>query len=167
MVCIRRRAKKRIVELVAACWNETRLFQSINFHTASSAPIPTVFKSTFPLAVAAVCSWRILHMSSNGLLHYYPGSHKLPLLFLNNADYQERRSDWLIGDSSHTEYEVTRSQNRRSRHRKTGFPGLQGDVVVIWHANLMHGGEPHLDRSRPGKARCSTTSQAHICHEIT
>ena len=157
--------------LVAALLgHETKLFQSINFLTGSQQRThsDSIHMSTFPLGGMAA-AWVALEdiTPDNGPLHYYPGSHKLP--YYLNADYQNEGTEWLIGDKAYTEYEAYINQKIvEAGILKQVFLARKGDVF-IWHANLMHGGEPHRD---PAQTRKSMVfhyfSQAHICyHEIT
>ena len=158
-------------ELVATLLgHETKLFQSINFLTGSQQRThsDSIHMSTFPLGGMAA-AWVALEdiAPSNGPLHYYPGSHKLP--YYLNADYQNEGTNWLIGSKEYTEYEANIARKiAEAGIEKQIFLARKGDVFV-WHANLMHGGEPHLD---PAQTRKSMVfhyfSQAHICyHEIT
>ncbi len=150
--------------------HETTLFQSINFLTASEqhSHSDSIHMSTFPLGGMAA-AWVALEdiTPGNGPLHYYPGSHKLP--YYLNADYANEGSAWLIGDKSYSEYEASIARKiTEAGIKKQLFMARQGDVF-IWHANLLHGGEPHLD---PAQTRKSMVfhyfSRAHICyHEIT
>ena len=150
--------------------HETTLFQSINFLTGSEqqSHSDSIHMSTFPLGGMAA-AWVALEdiTPGNGPLHYYPGSHQLP--YYLNADYANEGSAWLIGDKAYTEYEASIAQKiTEAGIKKQLFMARQGDVF-IWHANLLHGGEPHLD---PAQTRKSMVfhyfSRAHICyHEIT
>ncbi|GAA3970676.1 phytanoyl-CoA dioxygenase family protein [Hymenobacter antarcticus] len=165
---IRAAGEGALRELVAALLgHETRLFQSINFLTGSQQRThsDSIHMSTFPLGGMAA-AWVALEdiTPGNGPLHYYPGSHQLP--YYLNADYQNEGTEWLIGDK---EYEANIARKiTEAGIEKQVFLARKGDVF-IWHANLMHGGEPHLD---PAQTRKSMVfhyfSQAHICyHEIT
>jgi len=157
--------------LVAALLgHEATLFQSINFLTGSEQRThsDSIHMSTFPLGGMAA-AWVALEdiTPENGPLHYYPGSHKLP--YYLNADYANEGTVWLTGDQEYTAYEATIA-------RKIAEAGLPREVflarkgdVFIWHANLMHGGEPHRDRTQTRKSMVfHYFSRAHICyHEIT
>ena len=157
--------------LVAALLgHETKLFQSINFLSGSEQRThsDSIHMSTFPLGGMAA-AWVALEdiTPGNGPLHYYPGSHKLP--YYLNADYQNEGSRWLIGDKEYTAYEAYIHQKiAEAGIQKQIFLARKGDVF-IWHANLMHGGEPHLDKAQTRKSMVfHYFSQAHICyHEIT
>ena len=168
---IRAAGEGALRELIAALLgHETKLFQSINFLTGSQQRThsDSIHMSTFPLGGMAA-AWVALEniTPGNGPLHYYPGSHKLP--YYLNADYQNEGNDWLIGDKEYTEYEAYINQKiAEAGIPKQIFLAKKGDVFV-WHANLMHGGEPHTDLTQTRKSMVfHYFSQAHICyHEIT
>ena len=149
---------------------ETTLFQSINFLTGSEQRThsDSIHMSTFPLGGMAA-AWVALEdiTPGNGPLHYYPGSHKLP--YYLNADYANEGTAWLTGDKEYTEYEATIARKiAEAGIEKQIFLARKGDVF-IWHANLMHGGEPHHDKAQTRKSMVfHYFSRAHICyHEIT
>ena len=168
---IRAAGEGALRELVAALLgHDTTLFQSINFLTGSEQRThsDSIHMSTFPLGGMAA-AWVALEdiTPENGPLHYYPGSHKLP--YYLNADYANEGNAWLTGDKEYTEYEATIARKiAEAGLEKQVFLARKGDVF-IWHANLMHGGEPHLDRTMTRKSMVfHYFSQAHICyHEIT
>ncbi|MBJ6109664.1 phytanoyl-CoA dioxygenase family protein [Hymenobacter sp. BT523] len=168
---IREAGEGALRSLVAALLgHETNLFQSINFLTGSEQRThsDSIHMSTFPLGGMAA-AWVALEdiTPGNGPLHYYPGSHNLP--YYLNADYQNEGTAWLIGDKEYTQYEAYINQKiAEAGLPKQVFLARKGDVFV-WHANLMHGGEPHLDKAQTRKSMVfHYFSQAHICyHEIT
>ena len=158
-------------ELVSALLgHEATLFQSINFLSGSEQHThsDSIHMSTFPLGGMAA-AWVPLEdiTPGNGPLHYYPGSHKLP--YYLNADYQNEGSNWLIGDKDYAAYEAfIASQVVAQGLQKQVFLAKQGDVF-IWHANLLHGGEPHHDPQQTRKSMVfHYFSRSHICyHEIS
>ena len=168
---IRAAGEGALRELVAALLgHETTLFQSINFLTGSQQRThsDSIHMSTFPLGGMAA-AWVALEdiTPANGPLHYYPGSHKLP--YYLNANYQNEGTNWLIGDKEYTEYEANIARKIiEAGIEKQVFLARKGDVFV-WHANLMHGGEPHLDPTQTRKSMVfHYFSRAHVCyHEIT
>ena len=163
--------EKSLRELVSAVLgHEATLFQSINFVSGSEQRThsDSIHMSTFPLGGMAA-AWVALEdiTPDNGPLHYFPGSHKLP--YYLNADYQNEGSDWLIGDKDYAEYEAfIAGQVMAQGLQKQVFLARKGDVF-IWHANLLHGGEPHRDTAQTRKSMVfHYFSRAHICyHEIT
>ena len=156
--------------IAALLGHQSSLFQSINFLTGSEQRThsDSIHMSTFPLGGMAA-AWVALEdiTPTNGPLHYYPRSHKLP--YYLNADYANEGTAWLTGDKEYTEYEATIAQKIvEAGIEKQLFLARKGDVF-IWHANLMHGGEPHLDKAQTRRSMVfHYFSQAHICyHEIT
>jgi hypothetical protein len=168
---IRQAGERRLQPLISALLgHETSLFQSINFLTGSEQRThsDSIHMSTFPLGGMAA-AWVALEdiTPDNGPLHYYPGSHKLP--YYLNADYANEGSTWLTGDKEYTEYEAYIARRiAEAGIEKQIFLARKGDVF-IWHANLMHGGEPHRDKALTRKSMVfHYFSRAHICyHEIT
>ena len=168
---IRAAGEGRLRELVGLLLgHEAALFQSINFLTGSQQRThsDSIHMSTFPLGGMAA-AWVALEdiTPGNGPLHYYPGSHRLP--YYLNADYQNEGTRWLIGGKNYAEYErFIADRVAELGLQKQVFLARKGDVF-LWHANLLHGGEPHRD---PALTRKSMVlhyfSRAHICyHEIT
>lgn len=146
------------------------LFQSINFLTGSQQKThsDSIHMTTFPLG-GLLGVWIALEDidETNGALHYYPGSHKLP--YYLNADYDNVGTTFKIGPKDYTYYERMMEQKIvENKLEKTIFKAKKGDLL-IWHANLFHGGEPHLDSSRTRKSMVFHYYDDHcVCyHEIT
>lgn len=149
---------------------EARLFQSINFLVGSEQKThsDSIHMTTFPLG-GLLGVWIALEDidEENGPLHYYPGSHKLP--YYMNRDYDNMGSKFLLGDKGYTAYEAMIAEKVRERNlEKTIFQANKGDML-IWHANLLHGGEPHKDKHRSRKSMVLHFFDSNrICyHEIT
>lgn len=147
-----------------------KLFQSINFLTGSQQKThsDSIHMTTFPLG-GLLGVWIALEDidETNGALHYYPGSHKLP--YYLNADYDNVGTTFKIGPKDYTHYERMMEQKIvENKLEKTIFKAKKGDLL-IWHANLFHGGEPHLDASKTRKSMVFHYYDDHcICyHEIT
>ncbi|MBN3801611.1 phytanoyl-CoA dioxygenase family protein [Paraburkholderia sp. Ac-20336] len=80
-----------------------------------------------------------------GQLEYYPGSHKIePMIFSNGTRHfvPDEMPEW----HAYIEAEVA-----QHGFTKQVFPAKKGDVL-IWHANLLHGGSPIADPSRTRKS---------------
>lgn len=162
---------EKLLELLSILINRKAvLFQSINFLTGSEQKThsDSIHMTTFPVG-GLVAVWIALEdiTEENGPLHYYPGSHKLPYYF--NSDYDNAGTTWLIGDKPYTEYEKAIQRELQSKEfEKKVFLAKKGDVF-IWHANLFHGGEPHLDKSKTRKSMVlHYFNEEDICyHEIT
>lgn len=118
-------------------------FQTINFITGSEqhAHSDSIHMTTYPLGYL-VAIWVALEDISEdaGPLSYYPGSHKLP--YLLNDGYERGGNVFTVGaDSNYLKYEEKIGQVVRGKKLpKKIFTAKRGDVL-IWHANLIHGGE--------------------------
>ena len=162
---------KDLVALLSSLMHEkVRLFQSINFimgseqHTHSDS----IHMTTYPLG-GLLGVWIALEdiETDNGPLHYYPGSHKLP--YYLNEDYQNEGNFFLLGSKDYSEYE-TMVEEKMLEHsmKKLVFTAKKGDMI-IWHANLFHGGEPHFNKSKTRKSMVfHYYAENRICyHEIS
>ena len=146
------------------------LFQSINFMTGSEQPThsDSIHMTTFPLG-GLLGVWIALEdiTLDNGPLHYYPGSHKLP--YYLNADYENEGDDYFIGNKNYKVYEeMMREKITEQKLTKERFLAKKGDIL-IWHANLFHGGDAHLDKSKTRKSMVlHYFNENAVCyHEIT
>lgn len=149
---------------------KAKLFQSINFIMGSQQKThsDSIHMTTFPLG-GLLGVWIALEDvdESNGALHYYPGSHKLP--YYLNSDYDNEGSRFFIGKKGYEEYEKMLSNKVEELHlKKEIFKAKKGDML-IWHANILHGGEPHLDLKKTRKSMVfHYFDEGSICyHEVT
>ncbi len=130
------------------------LFQSISFPrkgSEQSVHTDNIHLSTFPRA-GMVGVWIAMEPidHDNGPISYYPGSHTLP--YITNSDYNNEGSSFFIGDKPYLEYEkLAKKVIQNSTCKKKIFHANPGDVL-IWHSNLFHAGEPHLDNTRTRKS---------------
>lgn len=150
--------------------HKVRVFQSINFLTGSEqhAHSDSIHMTTYPLGymIAAWIALEPIH-ADNGCLIYHPGSHRLP--YLLNDSYDHGGNRFVIGDDAYARYEEAVDDEIR----KGGFPAQEfhaqpGDVL-IWHANLLHGGKK---MSSPDASRKSMVihcfAEDVLCyHELT
>ena len=128
-------------------------FQTINFLQGSQqrAHSDSIHMTTYPLGYL-IAAWIALEDvdHSNGPLFYFPGSHKLP--FLLNSDYNKGETALTLGKKDYRDYEdVLEEVIQESQFKKVEFHAKKGDVL-IWHANLVHGGAPII---KPGSTRKS------------
>lgn len=83
----------------------------------------------------------------NGPVHYYPGSHKLPIYNLNDLGF----SCSLTGGRPYKFYphyiELIQQLIAQQNLKKVELTIPKGKAL-IWAANLLHGGSPILDPSR-------------------
>ena len=118
-------------------------FQTLNFVKGSGqrAHSDSIHMTTYPLGylIAAWIALEDIHPDS-GPLFYYPGSHKLP--YLLNDDFENYSTKFMLGNKDYSDYEdVTEDILMKSDFEKKIFLPKKGDVL-IWHANLIHGGMP-------------------------
>jgi phytanoyl-CoA hydroxylase len=146
------------------------LFGSMNFITGTemASHSDSIHMTTYPLG-GMIVVWIALDEITevNGPLHYYPGSHKLP--YYLNSDYNNEGNFFLIGNKSYKVYEnMINNKIKEQCLTKEIFKANKGDLM-IWHANLIHGGEPHLDKSKSRKSMVfHYYGENSICyHEIT
>ena len=121
-------------------------FQSINFDKGSQqrAHSDSIHMTTFPLGYLAA-AWFALEdvKPDNGPLFYYPGSHRLP--YFLNPSLDVAKSEISFRRDRYTLYEdAIDRQIQQTKIPKERFLASAGDVL-IWHANLLHGGEPIHD----------------------
>jgi phytanoyl-CoA hydroxylase len=150
--------------------DNVKLFQSINFLMGSEQKThsDSIHMTTFPLG-GLLGVWIALEDidEENGALHYYPGSHKLP--YYLNADYDNEGNDFLIGKYDYTAYEnMLEKKIKENNLEKKIFRAKKGDLL-IWHANLFHGGEPHPNKNKTRKSMVFHYYRENsVCyHEIT
>lgn len=129
-------------------------FQTINFLTGSEqkAHSDSIHMTTYPLGFL-IAAWIALEDidESQGPIFYYPGSHKLP--YVLNSDYERGGNIFTVGaDSNYLKYEEKIEEIvKNSKLEKKLFTAKKGDVL-IWHANLIHGGEKITDNAKTRKS---------------
>jgi phytanoyl-CoA hydroxylase len=162
--------KDLITFLSALLGGEATLFQSINFINGSEQPThsDSIHMTTFPLG-GLLGVWIALEdiTDENGPLHYYPGSHKLP--YYLNSDYDNEGNALFLGNKSYKAYErMIEEKIVAAQLKKETFLAKKGDVL-IWHANLFHGGEPHINKLKTRKSVVFHyyLSQCICYHEIS
>jgi len=149
---------------------EIELFQSINFITPSQQRphSDSIHMSTFPCG-NLIAAWVALENTTteNGPLHFYPGSHKLP--YVMNKDFDNDYSKIFTGNKTYVDYENKIEEIiLKNNLKKELFIAKAGDIL-IWHANLFHGGNPLINKNRTRKSMVlHYYSMDAICyHEIT
>jgi ectoine hydroxylase-related dioxygenase (phytanoyl-CoA dioxygenase family) len=78
---------------------------------------------------------------NNGPLRYFPGSHKLPEITMQDAGLRPGYEDY-------PDYEkfIARQVEKNGLEACAGL--MPKGHALIWHANLLHGGSLHNDHSR-------------------
>lgn len=132
-------------------------FQTINFRQGSQqrAHSDSIHMSTYPAGFLAA-AWFALEKvdADNGALFYYPGTHRLPYLF--NDGYEHGGNNLLLGKHAYKAYENRLEEIlQEQKLDPQTFHANPGDVL-IWHANLVHGGMPINDPKR--------TRQSMVAH---
>ncbi len=145
-------------------------FQSMNFTVGSEqrAHSDSIHMTTEPQGYL-IATWIALEdcTEGNGPLYYYPGSHRLP--YVMTDDYDSGNTALTIGEHSNRRYEdKIEAIIQEKGLKKQFFLARRGDVL-IWHANLLHGGSPI---TTPGATRrsmvCHYFAEGVICyHEMS
>ena len=149
---------------------KVELFQSINFIKGSEQRThsDTVHMTSFPLG-NLIAVWVALEdiTMENGPLHYYTGSHTLP--YILNRDFDNVGSSLFLGKAGYKGYEDhVEMVLETSDFKKDIFLAKKGDIL-IWHANLLHGGNPmnNQELTRKSMVFHYYTNDAICYHEIT
>jgi hypothetical protein len=121
------------------------------FGSQQDAHQDTVHLTPFPAGY--MCGvWIALEdvQPGSGELEIYPGSHRLPRVYLKNADCQKvKDGDWAeFGEKVVARWQKMVNENRAE---KVVYRPQRG-TVLVWHENLMHAGSP---RENPSLSRKS------------
>lgn len=162
---------KKLLEFLSILMDgQAKLFQSINFINGSQQKThsDSIHMTTYPLG-GLLGVWIALEDvdETNGALHYIPESHKLP--YFLNSDYDNEGSAFKIGKKSYKAYEEFLEEKVKELGlKKEVFRAKKGDLL-IWHANILHGGEPHFDKSKTRKSLVyHYFDENSVCyHEVT
>ncbi len=77
----------------------------------------------------------------NGPLVYYPGSHRLPQVTMQDLGLRSERDDY-------PEYERHVAEVIEREGLEPRYGVMAKGQAIVWAANLLHGGAPQADRSR-------------------
>jgi hypothetical protein len=149
---------------------QAKVFQSINFIKGSEqrAHSDIVHMTTYPQGYL-IAIWVALEdiKEEQGALFYYPGSQKLP--YTLNSDFNHGGSYLRLGNNAYKAYEdkVDEVIENFGLQKKV-FEAKKGDVL-IWHANLLHGGSPitNTDATRKSMVFHYYAEDVICYHEIT
>lgn len=138
---------------------EPRALQTITSHKGSQQAVhsDSIHMTTYPLGylTAAWIAFEDIHPDS-GPLVYHPGSHRLPYVFSNDVGIGERDLKDIGYQSYQQKYEPFIRQMIEEHHLQPAhFHARKGDVLV-WHANLLHGGST--------RRNLALTRKALVCH---
>ena len=134
-------------------------FQSIASHkgTQQEPHSDSIHMTTYPLGylTAAWIAFEDIHPDS-GPLVYYPGSHRLPYVFSREVGISpgEFVSAGYVAYAAKYEPFI-RGLLQQHACAPAYFQAGKGDVL-LWHANLIHGGAPRRDVTR--------SRRAMVCH---
>ena len=149
---------------------EVQLFSSINFIKGSEQRThsDSIHMTTYPVG-NLIAVWVALEdiNEDNGPLHYYPGSHKLD--YVMNKDFGNKGNRLFLGKKNYVDYEDKIEEIILEKKLvKQAFHAKKGDIL-IWHANLLHGGNKMNDPTLTRKSMVfHYYSKDAICyHEIT
>ncbi|WP_162344313.1 phytanoyl-CoA dioxygenase family protein [Cyclobacterium salsum] len=159
---------EKILEMVLG--RPVSLFQSVNFYKGSEDPAHSDFihMSTYPYGFL-IAVWIALEDidMDNGPLFYYPGSHKLK--YIMNNDFDHGGNNWMLGKNYKEKYSNKIASVLADTDFKIKyFTAKKGDVL-IWHANLLHGGAKVVngDRTRKSMVMHYFGSDVIRYHEVT
>ena len=127
---------------------EPKVLQTIASHKGSQQGThsDSIHMTTYPLGYLSAAWIAFEDISPDcGPLVYYPGSHKLPYVFSKDVglgEFDLKREGY---GPYHQKYEPY-IQDLIAEHNLGPhyFHAQKGDVL-IWHANLLHGGSPRRD----------------------
>jgi phytanoyl-CoA hydroxylase len=119
-------------------------FQSINFLKGSEQQThsDSFHMTTYPEG-GLLGIWIALEDvdADQGPLHYYPGSHNLP--YFMNDSFGNEGNRLMLGKLNYPPYaSMIQEKIKENGFQKQVFHAEKGDLL-IWHANLLHGGEKH------------------------
>lgn len=132
-------------------------FQTLNFVQGSEQRphSDSIHMMTYPPGFM-VAAWYALEDCTleNGPLVYYPGSHRLP--YISTTDYESGNTAFTIGEDSNIHYEDKIAEMISAQGLQPQYFLAKKGSVLIWHANLIHGGSPIL--------KANSTRKSMVCH---
>lgn len=132
---------------------ETAFFQSINFIKGSEQQTHSdSFHMTSYPEGGLLGIWIALEDvgPEQGPLHYYPGSHQLP--YFMNDSFGNEGNKLMLGKLNYPPYaSMIQEKIKQNGFQKQIFHAKKGDLL-IWHANLLHGGEKHTNNELSRKS---------------
>ncbi len=150
---------------------EPKILQTIASHKGSQQGVhsDSIHMTTYPLGYlsAAWIAFEDIHPDS-GPLVFYPGSHRLPYVFSKDVGISEadfRSEGYRAYAQKYEPYiqEMIAHHGAEPRY----FHARAGDVL-IWHANLLHGGSPrrNLQFSRKAVVVHFFVKGAFVYHDL-
>lgn len=150
---------------------EPKPLQTIAAHKGSQQGLhsDSIHMTTYPLGylTAAWIAFEDIHPDC-GPLVYYPGSHRLPYVFSKDVDITEEdfRNDGYA--PYHARYEPHIRQLVEMHHLEPQYFHARKGDVLIWHANLIHGGSArrNLRLSRRSAVCHFFVKNAFVYHDL-
>ncbi len=140
-IALEQRVLQALRELVG---REPRPFQTLNFPvgTEQKTHSDTIHFNSQPAGFMAG-AWVALEDvdEGNGALVYYPGSHRLPEIGMQDVGVPPSYAHY----GKYEDYIQSMVEEMELRSQR-GI--LKKGQVLIWHANLLHGGGRHPDKAR-------------------
>lgn len=147
---------------------QTRPFQTISFFAGSeqAAHSDSIHMATYPegYLVGAWVAMEDIHKDS-GPLVYYPGSHHLPYQLSQAAGISAKESLTKFYEAYSQKYEpfVAGVIEKEGLEPVIHTP-RKGDLL-LWHANLLHGGTARADKSLSRKSVvCHYFVEGALCY---
>ncbi len=150
---------------------EPRSLQTIASHKGSQQGLhsDSIHMTTYPLGylTAAWVAFEDIHPDS-GPLVYYPGSHRLPYLFSKDVGITEEDFKQNGYAPYHAKYEPRIRELVEERGIEPHYFNAKKGDVLIWHANLVHGGSArnNLDLSRRAVVCHFFAKNAFVYHDL-
>ena len=147
----------------------TRPFQTIAFFVGSEQGVhsDSIHMTTYPegYLVGAWAAAEDIHPDS-GPLVYYPGSHRLPYYLSQEVGITPEETTFENPWESYvTKYEPFVAELVESQGLEPlVYTPKKGDLL-LWHANLLHGGTARRDRERSRKSIvCHYFAEDAVCY---
>ena len=138
---------------------EPKPLQTITSHKGTQQAVhsDSIHMTTYPLGylTAAWIAFEDIHPDS-GPLVYYPGIHKLPYVFSHHVGITETDFRDEGYGSYQQKYEPHIADLIREHDLQPAFFHAHKGDVLIWHANLLHGGSP--------RRNLQLSRRALVCH---
>lgn len=127
---------------------QARPFQTLNFPVGTEQHVHSDAVHFHSMPERFMCGvWVALEdiTPENGPLLYYPGSHRWSAYANEHAGHYV--SDLPVRPSQDIYHRMWNELIRINKARSQTFLAKRGQAL-IWCANLLHGGSPHLDRQK-------------------
>jgi|HubBroStandDraft_1064217.scaffolds.fasta_scaffold166148_1 hypothetical protein len=143
-------------------------FQTIVGHKGSEqqSHSDSIHMSTCPIGYLAA-NWIAFEdiAADSGPLEFYPGSHKLPYLFCDDVGITFEETTKSGYSPYHEKYEPAVARLIAESGLKPEYFLCKKGDVLIWHANLLHGGARRQNPARTRKALvCHYFARGCVCY---